>query len=173
MMNSQFNELVKSRGLKGLTPTLLFISNGHNKPWICPNSLLFVRHPNKGAIPFDTLISLLFMSFVSSERLKRFALFLLDVTLGRILPHTPYVHSSTLELKWFPVFVFLAESPCILSLSLLSFNRLRPPRESKRLGGSTCVHEIMPKVDELTVHGSILSRHKTQAFTSIKHIPSI
>jgi hypothetical protein len=133
-----------------------------------------VHLPNKGTFPYlDTSISLLFLSFVSSGRLKSFALFLLDLTLGRILPHTPYVHSSTLGLKWFSVSVFLAESLCIRSLYLLSFNRLHPPRDSERLGGSICVHETMPKVDELTVRGSSLSPHMTQAFTSIKHIPSI
>jgi hypothetical protein len=130
-MNSQFAELAKSGGLKGLTPALLSVSNSHNGPWLFPNSFSFVRHLNKGAFPFGTSISLLFLSFISSERLKSFVLFLLDLTLGRILLRTPYAHSSTLQLKWFSTFVSLTESLCLRALSLLSFNRLRPPRDSE------------------------------------------
>ena len=128
---SHFDELAKSEGLKGLTLALLPVSNGHNEHWLFPNSFFFVHHLNKGAFPFDTSISLPFLSFVISKRIKSFALFFLDVTLGRILPRTPYVHSSTLELKWFSVSVCLAESLCICALSLLRFNRLPPQRDSE------------------------------------------
>jgi hypothetical protein len=57
---------------------------------------------------------------------------------------------------------------CITSPEL---NKLYPPRDLERLGGSTCIHETMPMVDELAVHGSGLSHHRTQAFTSIKTRP--
>jgi hypothetical protein len=40
--------------------------------------------------------------------------------LGRILPCTPYVHSSTLELKMVSVSAHLAETRCIHALPLLS-----------------------------------------------------
>ena len=132
-----------------------------------------VHLPNKGTFPFDTSASLLFLTFVISERLKIFALFLLNLTLGRILSRTPYVHFSTLELKWFSVFACLAESLCIRALSLLSFNRIPPPRDSERLGVSTCIHETVPKINELTVHGCSLSHHRAQAFTNTKHVQSM
>ena len=40
--------------------------------------------------------------------------------LGIILPRTPYVHYSTLELKMVSVSTHLAETGCILALPLLS-----------------------------------------------------
>jgi hypothetical protein len=90
-----------------------------------------IRLPNKGTFPFDTSTSLPFLSFVISEGLKIFVLFLLNLTLGRILSFTPYAYSSSLELKWFSVSACLVESLCIRALSLLRFNRLPPPRDSK------------------------------------------
>jgi hypothetical protein len=93
--------------------------------------ILSIHLPNKGTFPFDTSASLLFLIFVSSERIKRFSLFLLNLMLGRILLSTPYAHSSTLELNWFLVSAFLAEILCIHEISLLSFNRLPPPRDSE------------------------------------------
>jgi hypothetical protein len=149
------------------------VPNGHNRPWLLPNR--FRRSSSKQGTPpfFDTSTSLFFLSFVSSERLKSFVLFLLNLTLGRILPCTPYAHSSTLELKWFSVSACLAESLCIRALSLLRFNRLPPPRDSEQLGVSTCVRETVPKIDELTVRGSSLSHHRAQAFTNTKHVQFI
>jgi hypothetical protein len=64
-----------------------------------PKQISFIRLPYKGSFFFDTWTSLSFLSFVSSERIKSFALFPLNLTLGRNLLHTPYVHSSALELK--------------------------------------------------------------------------
>jgi hypothetical protein len=50
-------------------------------------------------------------------------------------------------------------------------NRLFPPRDLERRGGSTNIHETMPMVDDLTVRGSSLSHHKTQSSTSNKTCP--
>jgi hypothetical protein len=134
----------------------------------------FVRLPNKGPPPFfDTSTSFFFLRFINYERLNIFALFLLNLMLGRILSHTPYANSSTLEIKWFSVYACLVESLCIHALYLPSFNRLPRPRDSEQLGVSTCLRETVPKVNELIVCGSSLSHHRAQAFTNIKHVQSI
>jgi hypothetical protein len=51
-------------------------------------------------------------------------------------------------------------------------NRLHPLRDLERLGGLTCIHETVPKVDEITVCGSSLIHHRTQASTSMKARPT-
>ena len=55
----------------------------------------------------------------------------------------------------------------------LEINRNHPPRDSRQLGRLACVHETMPKVDDLTVSGSNSRSHRTQAFMSTNHVLSI
>jgi hypothetical protein len=136
---------------------------------------VFIHSSSKQGNPpfFDTSNSLFFLIFFIYEMIKRFVLSLLNLMLLRILLLTPYTHSSNLELKWFLVSAYLAESLCICALSLLRFNMLLPPRDSRQLGVSTCVCETMPNIDELTIHGSSLSHHRAQAFTNTKHFQFI
>jgi hypothetical protein len=172
-MNSLSSPTHEVQMTPGLTPMLFPIPNGHNRPWLLPKRFRPFVFQTRDPPFFDTSTSLFFLIFVSSERLKRFALFLLNLMLGRILPRTPYAHSSTLELKWFSVSACLTESLCIRALSLLIFNRIPPPRDSEQLGVSTCVRETVPKIDKLTVRGSSLSHHRAQAFTNTKHVQFI
>jgi hypothetical protein len=131
MMNSLNSRTREVRRTQGVNSRTLSRIQRSQQTLALPEQISFIHLPYKGTFPFDTSISLFFLSFVSFERLKSFALFLLNLTLRRILPRTPCAHSSTLELKWFSVSAYLTEILCIHALSLLSFNRLLPPRDSE------------------------------------------
>jgi hypothetical protein len=85
-----------------------------------PERISFVPLLNERIFPFDTWTSLFFLRFIGSERLKGSALFLLNIMLGNVLLHTPYVQSSNLGLNIVSISAHLAETWCIHALPLLS-----------------------------------------------------